>query len=39
MKPLLTGKSDPDQLQLIYKLLGELFYVIKKFQGRGTYLL
>ena len=39
MKPLLTGKSDPDQLQLIYKLLGELFYVIKKFQGRITYLL
>jgi hypothetical protein len=23
MKPLFTGKSDPDQLQLIYKLMGK----------------
>ena len=28
MKPLFTGKSDPDQLQLIYKLLGESSYGI-----------
>jgi hypothetical protein len=25
MKPLFTGKSDPDQLGLIYKLLGQKF--------------
>jgi cell division cycle 2-like protein len=27
MKPLFTGKSDPDQLSLIYKLLGEFLNV------------
>ena len=29
MKPLFTGKSDPDQLSLIYKLMGE-FYKYRK---------